>query len=76
MGHYGYFKTIDSYTDASRHVEDSERHIDLIEQERSWVGVSDSPGSWLRDIQWENQTPQQNRIEMAIRLKKAQAQAL
>jgi len=51
MGHCGYFKTINSYTDASRHVEESGRHIDLVEQERTWVGVSDSPSSRLRDIQ-------------------------
>jgi len=41
MGHCGYLKTIDSYTIASRHIEDSERHIDFVERERSWVGVSD-----------------------------------
>ncbi|KXN88270.1 Ubiquitin conjugation factor E4 [Leucoagaricus sp. SymC.cos] len=59
MGHYGYLKTIDSYNQLSRHVDDMQRYLESIEQERSWVG-----------------TPQQSRMEMAIRLRKLELDKL
>jgi ubiquitin conjugation factor E4 B len=40
MSHYGYLKTVDSYNQLSRHADDTQRHLDSIEQERSWVGVN------------------------------------
>lgn len=39
MGHYGYLKTIGSYNELARHVDDTQRHLDWIEQEGSWVGT-------------------------------------
>lgn len=51
MAHYGYLKTVESYLSLSRHVEDTQRMIDSLEQDRSWVGVrsiSLRPKHWFQ----------------------------
>ncbi|KAF9454682.1 hypothetical protein P691DRAFT_804031 [Macrolepiota fuliginosa MF-IS2] len=55
LGHYGYLKTIDTFKELTRHIEDSKRLLDSLGQDGSWIG-----------------TPQQARMEMAIRLRKAE----
>ncbi|KAJ3574715.1 hypothetical protein NP233_g1573 [Leucocoprinus birnbaumii] len=59
MGHYGYLKTINSYNELGRHIDDAQRNLDWIQSEGSWVG-----------------TPQQSRVEMAIRLRKLELDKL
>ncbi|KAF9533152.1 ubiquitin elongating factor core-domain-containing protein [Crepidotus variabilis] len=38
MTHYGYLKTISSYNDLNKHLEDIQRHLDFINGDGSWMG--------------------------------------
>ncbi|KAJ3503365.1 hypothetical protein NLJ89_g8468 [Agrocybe chaxingu] len=38
MSHYGILKTIDSYNNLGKHVEDLQRHIDMLNGDGTWMG--------------------------------------
>jgi ubiquitin conjugation factor E4 B len=40
MSHYGYVKTIQNYTGLARHLDDIQRHLEMVEGDGSWMGVS------------------------------------
>jgi len=40
MSHYGYLKTIQSYTNLSKHIDDLQRHSEMLNGDGSWMGVS------------------------------------
>lgn len=39
MAHYGYLRTIQTYEDFGKHLDDLQRHHDMINGDRSWVGT-------------------------------------
>ena len=39
MSHYGYLRTIQTYSDLQKHVEDIQRHLDYLVGDQSWMGV-------------------------------------
>ncbi|EKM79473.1 hypothetical protein AGABI1DRAFT_74542 [Agaricus bisporus var. burnettii JB137-S8] len=39
MSHYGYLKSIDTLKELTRHVDDSQKLLDTVTQNRSWVGT-------------------------------------
>ncbi|TFK40817.1 ubiquitin elongating factor core-domain-containing protein [Crucibulum laeve] len=39
MSHYGYLRTIQSYNGLARHVEDVQRHLDMLQGDGSWMGT-------------------------------------
>jgi Ubiquitin elongating factor core len=39
MSHYGYLRTIQTYTDLQKHVDDIQRHLDYLNGDGSWMGV-------------------------------------
>jgi len=40
MSHFGYLKTIQGYNDLAKHIDDLQRHLDFINGDGSWMGVS------------------------------------
>jgi ubiquitin conjugation factor E4 B len=40
MSHYGYLRTIQTHGDLQKHLEDMQRHLDYIQGDGSWMGVS------------------------------------
>ena len=40
MSHLGYIKTISTYNDLGRVLEDIERHLEWLQGDGSWIGVS------------------------------------
>ncbi len=40
MSHYGYQRTIQSYTGLGKTTEDMQRHLDYLNGDGSWMGVS------------------------------------
>jgi ubiquitin conjugation factor E4 B len=46
MSHYGYLKTIQSYTNLSKHLDDLQRHSEMLNGDGSWMGVS-----WHSDME-------------------------
>lgn len=40
MAHYGYLRTIQSYNALAKHLEDIQRHLDFLQGDGSWMGVS------------------------------------
>jgi ubiquitin conjugation factor E4 B len=40
MSHYGYEKTISSYNDTMKHIDEYQRHLDTLNGDGSWMGVS------------------------------------
>jgi ubiquitin conjugation factor E4 B len=39
MSHYGYLRTIQTYNDLAKHLDDLQRHLDLLNGDNSWMGV-------------------------------------
>jgi len=39
LAHYGYLRTIQTYEDFGKHVDELQRHHDTMNGDRSWVGV-------------------------------------
>jgi ubiquitin conjugation factor E4 B len=39
MSHYGYLRTIQTYTDLQKHMDDIQRHLDYLNGDGSWMGV-------------------------------------
>ncbi|KAL4069954.1 ubiquitin elongating factor core-domain-containing protein [Scleroderma yunnanense] len=39
LGHYGYLRTIQTYEDFGKHLDELQRHHDMINGDRSWVGT-------------------------------------
>jgi ubiquitin conjugation factor E4 B len=39
MSHYGYLRTIQTYKDLQKHVDDLQRHLDMLNGDGSWMGV-------------------------------------
>ena len=39
MSHYGYLRTIQTFNDLAKHLEDIQRHLDFINGDGSWMGV-------------------------------------
>jgi len=39
MSHYGYLKTIQTYNGLAKHVEDIQRHLEMLNSDGSWMGV-------------------------------------
>jgi hypothetical protein len=39
MSHYGYLRTIQTYSDLQKHIEDIQRHLDYLNGDGSWMGV-------------------------------------
>jgi ubiquitin conjugation factor E4 B len=39
MSHFGYLRTIQTYTDLQKHIEDIQRHLDYLNGDGSWMGV-------------------------------------
>lgn len=66
MAHYGYLKTIQTYEDFGKHLDELQRHHDMIEGDRAWVGVSSSSGLCYFPVPTERQTPFQARTEAAL----------
>ena len=40
MSHFGYIKTISTYKDLDKVLEDIQRHLDWLQGDESWMGVS------------------------------------
>jgi hypothetical protein len=40
MSHYGILHTISTYSDLAKHLEDMQRHLDMLQGDGSWMGVS------------------------------------
>lgn len=40
MSHYGYLRTIQTHNDLQKHIEDIQRHLDMLNGDGSWMGVS------------------------------------
>lgn len=40
MSHFGYLKTIQGYNDLAKHIDEMQRHLDFINGDGSWIGVS------------------------------------
>ncbi|KAF5382739.1 hypothetical protein D9615_002873 [Tricholomella constricta] len=38
MSHYGYLKTIQTYNNLAKHIEDLQRHLDMVNGDGSWMG--------------------------------------
>ncbi|KAJ7134672.1 ubiquitin elongating factor core-domain-containing protein [Mycena epipterygia] len=38
MSHYGILRTISTYTDLAKHIEDMQRHLDMLNGDGSWMG--------------------------------------
>jgi ubiquitin conjugation factor E4 B len=47
MSHLGYLQTIQRFNDTSRQLEDMQRHLDMINGDGSWMGVSSRPSSFF-----------------------------
>lgn len=45
MSHYGYLRTIQTYNDFGKHIEDMQRHVEMLNGDGSWMGVSPSLSS-------------------------------
>ncbi|KAG6864495.1 hypothetical protein C0991_009113 [Blastosporella zonata] len=67
--HYGYLKTIQNFNNLAKHLEDLKRHLDQINGDGSWMGVSGAQSSlstfnshFLRP-----KSPMQARVEAAIK---------
>lgn len=41
MSHYGILHTISTYNDLNRPLDDLQRHLDMVNGDGSWMGVSD-----------------------------------
>jgi len=39
MSHYGYLRTIQTFNDLSKHIEDIQRHHDMLNGDGSWMTV-------------------------------------
>ncbi len=39
MSHYGYLKTIQTYNDFSKQIDELEKHLEFINGDGSWMGV-------------------------------------
>lgn len=40
MGHYGYQRTIHSFGELAKHIDDIQRHLDYLNGDGSWMGVN------------------------------------
>jgi len=40
MSHYGYLKTIQKYNDLAKNTDELQRHLDFLNGDGSWMGVS------------------------------------
>lgn len=40
MSHYGYLRTISAFEDLGKHLDDMQRHLDMLNGDGSWMGVS------------------------------------
>lgn len=40
MSHNGYLRTIQTYNDLAKHIDDIQRHLDMLQGDGSWMGVS------------------------------------
>lgn len=67
MSHYGYLRTIQTYNDFEKHIEDIQQHLDRLNGDGSWMGVSDFLSDSLKcRLLTKTQTPLQARTEAAI----------
>lgn len=67
MSHYGYLRTIQTYHDFEKHIEDIQQHLDRLNGDGSWMGVSDFLSDSLKcRLLTKTQTPLQARTEAAI----------
>lgn len=60
MSHYGYLRTIQTHNDLQKHIEDIQRHLDMLNGDGSWMGVSfDSNSDWsiLKNLFWVEPAP-------------------
>ena len=67
MSHYGYLRTIQTYKDLQKHVDDLQRHLDTLNGDESWMGVCYVRR--IRSTEADNnfQSPLQARTEAAIK---------
>jgi ubiquitin conjugation factor E4 B len=47
MSHYGILRTISTYSDLAKHLEEMQRHLDILQGDGSWMGVRN-----LLDFEW------------------------
>src|SRR5882762_5318834 len=40
MSHYGYMRTISNFEELGKHIDDMQRHLDMLNGDGSWMGVS------------------------------------
>lgn len=40
MSHYGYLRAIQTYNGLAKHIDDIQRHLDMLNGDGSWMGVS------------------------------------
>jgi len=68
MSHFGYLRTISNFEELSKHTEDMQRHLDILNGDGSWMGVScsSSAGHYNFTDTIHEQTPFQARTEAAI----------
>ena len=45
MSHHGYLQTIQNYNNLAKHIDDLQRHLDMLNGDGSWMGVQDSTSS-------------------------------
>ena len=69
MSHHGYLQTIQNYNNLAKHIDDLQRHLDMLNGDGSWMGVQvvlyDSMFSWTDKCPL-TQSPMQTRTEAAI----------
>jgi ubiquitin conjugation factor E4 B len=39
MSHHGYLQTIQNYNNLAKHIDDLQRHLDMLNGDGSWMGV-------------------------------------
>jgi ubiquitin conjugation factor E4 B len=67
MSHYGILHTISTYSDLAKHLEDMQRHLDMLQGDGSWMGVSIlSTRTGMSKLTPVPQSPLQARTEQAI----------
>ena len=65
MGHYGYLRTTQTYDDFAKHLDELQRHHDMINGDGSWMGVG-CIYSLIYSILTCFQSPFQARTEAAL----------